>query len=300
MFAPLNSQSPTPGSDGSSRGKIAESDVQSYSAPPNPSVPVRVEAQAANTDQLSLHALPTRRGAEDEPALLADRTSRVSAPSTTLERGSSILKSAVGASYRFILRAVGEEWMAAPIAFAASLPATFITSWAVVAIAPGLEKLFGGVDTVGYTLSTSTAAVLLGYTSYLTMYWGGMLWKERRDLFASDGSFVRAKLGEKVEIMKLDFLLHLPNDVFTMATMGAAQGSLYVAGASDLFWSIFLSQAAIDLFYCVREPFYWRMAKEAAEWRRRTSAAKGSHAEADEVANNDVKDLGQTKRRAAN
>jgi hypothetical protein len=205
----------------------------------------------------------------------------------------------VSGAYRFVLRAVSEEWKAAPIAFAASLPATFITSWAVVAIAPGLERIFGGAETRGFTLATSMAAVGIGYASYLTLYWGGMVWKERRDLFDSAGRFSRAKLGEKVEIIKLDFLLHLPNDIVTIATMGAAQGGLYVSGASDLFWSIFLSQAAIDLFYCVKEPFYWRVAKEAAQWRRRR-ASRAVDVVSLEPANSDIEQGEPDKEQAAN
>jgi hypothetical protein len=126
-----------------------------------------------------------------------------------------------------------------------------------------------------------------------------MVWNERRDLFDSAGRFSRAKLGEKVEIIKLDFLLHLPNDIVTIATMGAAQGGLYVSGASDLFWSIFLSQAAIDLFYCVKEPFYWRVAKEAAQWRRRR-ASRAVDVVSLEQGNSDIKQGEPDKKRAAN
>jgi hypothetical protein len=252
----------------------------------------------ANTDILpSLESVSPLFSSKDL-AHPKDQASGATAPSPIVA-GRSLMNSVVSGAYRFVLRAVSKEWMAAPIAFAASMPATFITSWAVVAMAPGLERIFGGADTRGFALATSIAAIGIGYASYLILYWGGMVWKERRDLFDSAGRFSRAKLGEKVEIIKLDFLLHLPNDIVTIATMGAAQGGLYVSGASDLFWSIFLSQAAIDLFYCVKEPFYWRVAKEAAQWRRRGALKAGNGGSLD-PANSDGEEVSADTKQAAN
>jgi hypothetical protein len=92
-----------------------------------------------------------------------------------------------------------------------------------------------------------------------------MLIKERGDFVTSNGAIDREKFAEKRRVLVIDFLLHLPNDLHTICAMGVTQSGLLMTGSSDLFWSIIISQSAIDVVSALSEPFYWRAAKQASQ-----------------------------------
>lgn len=195
-----------------------------------------------------------------------------SPPETQVSRGHAVARMAQRAMRSlssFIKGAVLEDWMAAPIAFVGSMTATFATALCVAGIAPALERLFGSTYSPAYIAATSATAVVLGYASYCLFYWGGMLIKERGDLLDESGKFSKDLLKKKWEIFKWDFLLHLPSDAYWAVGMFGVQSGLYATGATDLFWSIIAAQGLSDVYYSLREPFYWRAAKKSAEWRMR-------------------------------
>ena len=185
----------------------------------------------------------------------------------------------------FIKGAVLEEWKAAPIAFVGSATSTLTTALCVAGVAPAFERLFGSIYSSGYIAATSTTAIVLGYASYCLFYYGGMLIKERADLLDEAGKLSKELLKRKWEVLKWDFLLHLPSDGYWAVCMFGVQGGLYATGATDLFWSIVAAQGLSDVYYSLREPFYWRAAKKYAEWRMRRAQT------ANEPANSDTAQL---------
>jgi hypothetical protein len=216
----------------------------------------------------------------------SDTISASQSPSLALTAGNRFIRQifnrTISSLSSFIKGAVLEDWMAAPIAFVGSMTATFATALCVAGIAPAFERLFGSTYSPAYIASTSTTAIVLGYASYCLFYWGGMLIKERSDLFDESGKFSKALLQKKWEVLKWDFLWHLPSDGYWVLGMFGVQGSLYATGATDLFWSIIAAQGLSDVYYSLREPFYWRAAKKSAEWRMRR--AQTAH----EAANRDI------------
>jgi hypothetical protein len=142
--------------------------------------------------------------------------------------------------------------------------ATYLTALGVDALVPWFERELGGAHTAGFVLATSTAAVILGYAGYVLLYWSGMLWKERSNLFDTDGKLCPERCRKTWRVFKIDFLMHLPSDIWWVFGMFSAQGGLYVTGASSLFWSIICSQALSDVYYSLREPFYWQASKMLA------------------------------------
>jgi hypothetical protein len=193
-----------------------------------------------------------------------------------------MVRRAMTATTSFVKGAILEDWMAAPIALVGSMTATFATAFCVAGLAPAFERLFGSIYSPAYIIATSTTAILLGYASYCLFYWGGMLFKDRADLRDESGKISMARLANKVEVFKWDLLLHLPSDIYWAVGMFGVQGGLYVTGATNLFWSIFAAQGLSDIYYSLREPFYWRAAKKSAEWRLRRAQT------AYQVANNDA------------
>jgi hypothetical protein len=184
----------------------------------------------------------------------------------------------------FVHAAIREDWSAAPIALVASFVGTFLTAVLVTLMAPIAEGAFGSTKAAGYIIATSSVAIILGYSLYCIFYWGGMLLKERKHLVGADGKFSRLKLSEKLQVFKADFLLHLPSDGYWIFGMLGTQGGLYASGATDLFWSIFLSQSISDVYYSLREPFYWRGAKNITAWRASRSSEKIQAANSDVAA----------------
>jgi hypothetical protein len=93
----------------------------------------------------------------------------------------------------------------------------------------------------------------------------------------------KERVEEKLKVFMWDFLLHLPSDGYWAVAMFGVQGGLYASGSTDLFWSIMASQGLSDIYYSLREPFYWRAAKNTAAKlaERRSSMAK-------DVANSDI------------
>ena len=67
--------------------------------------------------------------------------------------------------------------------------------------------------------------------------------------------------------------------------MFASQDALYASGTTDLFWSVILSQAISDIYYSLREPFYWQASKlvVASLERRDSLSAVGTQEEASET-----------------
>jgi hypothetical protein len=190
---------------------------------------------------------------------------------------------------RFITRAVAEDWIAAPIAFAGSMLGTYLTAVGVVAAAPALERHYGSPDSAGYVFATSSLAVFLGYATYILFYGAGMLWKERSSLLDDEGKLSREKIGRTWQVFKIDFFMHLPSDAWWVVGMFGAQGGLYATGTSDLFWSILLTQGLSDLYYSAREPFYWQASKLlAAKFYDKEKPVDIDPATLQEVANSDV------------
>ncbi|MEN9846851.1 MAG: hypothetical protein RIS36_1998 [Pseudomonadota bacterium] len=219
----------------------------------------------------------------------SDTISASQAPSLALSGGNRFLRQifdrTISSLRSFIKGAVLEDWMAAPIAFVGSMTATFATALCVAGIAPAFERLFGSTYSPAYIAATSTTAIVLGYASYCLFYWGGMLLKERADLLDEAGTLSKELLKKKWEVLKWDFLWHLPSDGYWVIGMFGVQGGLYATGATDLFWSIVAAQGLSDVYYSLREPFYWRAAKKSAEWRMRRAQP------ANEAANRDTPQL---------
>jgi hypothetical protein len=183
----------------------------------------------------------------------------------------------------FVKGAVMEEWVAAPIALAGSAASTLVTALCVARCAPIFEQMFNSTSSWGYVFATSTTAVVLGYASYCLFYYGGMLLKERADLRDESGTWNRERLDEKLKVFMWDFFLHLYSDLYWVGGMFSVQGGLYASGSTDLFWSIILSQGVSDIYYSLREPFYWRAAKNAAATMAERRSTIGT-----DVANSDV------------
>jgi hypothetical protein len=227
---------------------------------------------------------PRAESREASCAAVAASSDLVEEPSmslgATLARAARRTFSVIGS---FMRGAVVEDWMAAPIAFVGSMTATFATALCVARIAPVFEQIFNSTTSPGYVLATSTTAIVLGYASYCLFYWSGMLWKERAELRDESGALSKERVEEKLKVFMWDFLLHLPSDGYWAVAMFGVQGGLYASGSTDLFWSIMASQGLSDIYYSLREPFYWRAAKNTAAKlaERRSSMAK-------DVANSDI------------
>lgn len=210
------------------------------------------------------------------------RGSRGGTKVTTISNGGKMARRAISAINAFVKGAVLEDWMAAPIAFIGSMASTFTTAFCVAAIAPAFERLFQSTSSASYVIATSTTAIILGYASYCLFYYSGMVIKEYNQLRDETGSFSKELLRKRFEIFKWDFLLHLPSDGYWVFGMFGVQGGLYASGATDLFWSVVAAQGLSDVYYSLREPFYWRAAKKSAEWRLRRAQ------NATEAANRDI------------
>ena len=108
---------------------------------------------------------------------------------------------------------------------------------------------------------------VVGYLTYVSLYYMGMLCKERKD-WMSKGSVDNAALRQKFRIIKYDFIAHLPSDLWVMPMIGAAQGGLMLAGSSQM-WAIVIAHTLSDVAYAIKEPLYWHGAKQVVMWRDR-------------------------------
>jgi hypothetical protein len=159
----------------------------------------------------------------------------------------------------FVRRSVTEEWHAAVLSAASSIPTNILTAVSVVGLSPWCMRVTGSSDSWSYVALTSSLTVILGYVSYIAVYYVLMGYKERRDQIKKEGRF---DFNSFKKVALIDFTLHLPYDFISMTRVGALQGGLLASGTSDLFWSILISQAIIDSADCLKESFYWRAAKE--------------------------------------
>jgi hypothetical protein len=173
----------------------------------------------------------------------------------------------------FTISSIKDDWSAAPIAFASSMLGSYVTAMTVDALGPFIGGALGGAHSPSFVLATSVAAVVLGYSSYIILYGAGMLWKERSNLFDTDGKLCSEGCRKTWRVFKIDFFMHLPSDIWWAVGIFSAQAGLYVTGASSLFWSIIATQALSDVYYSLREPFYWQASKMLANRFDRNAAA---------------------------
>jgi hypothetical protein len=200
---------------------------------------------ASNSDEV----LTAKNG---EAEILKSQPIKSSKAVNWLVRAGVFLKS-------FVRGSAKEDWHAAAFALISSVPSNVFAGLSIVALSPMIARLFGGSEGSGFIFATSSLAVILGYGSYLVGYYLLMAYKERTSDIKAGRRFDRRRF---LRVVTFDFLAHLPNDVFTMTSMGAVQAGLFASGSADMFWSIFTSQLSMDLLYCVKEPLYWRAAKE--------------------------------------
>jgi hypothetical protein len=135
------------------------------------------------------------------------------------------------------------------------------------------------------------------------MYYAGMLFKERRELY-ENGRLSWRQVKRMGRVIWYDFIIHLPADFFALPMLSFGQGGLYLAGVSQ-FWSIFWAQAIADASAAVKEPFFWHGAKklaeasEARQVRLKQTSSAGSFSEMPlEPANTDTNSEAEDKVRA--
>lgn len=165
----------------------------------------------------------------------------------------------------FVRRAVSEEWLAALVSCMAALPSNLATCFIMQLLAPILISLSLVEEGAQSIALIAAITPLIGYATYLLAYYAGMLFKERRD-FLFHGRVRRSALRRKLTVIWLDFLAHLPSDLFVIPAMGAVQGSFAIAGMQQ-FWAIFWAQCIADFVYAWKEPFFWHAAKRLERWR---------------------------------
>lgn len=162
----------------------------------------------------------------------------------------------------FCKSAFKQDWGAIVVSCLAALPSNLLTCVLVVWGAEWLasKPLFS--SQAAYVSAVSLLTGFVGYATYLLMYYVGMVYKERSDLWI-DGRLSPYQMRLKLRVIVCDFVMHLPSDFFVLPLMGAGQGGLYVLGLSQ-FWSIFWAQAIADMAYAVKEPLFWHGAKKVA------------------------------------
>lgn len=167
----------------------------------------------------------------------------------------------------FVVTAITREWMAIPICILAGIPSTVVTVSLMTFLGPLVREaqLFASEATfiAGFSLISS----IVGYSTYIALYYVGMLWKERKE-WMSMGRVDKASLRKQFRIIKYDFIAHLPSDLWMMPVIGVAQGTLMVAGTSQV-WAIVIAHTLSDVAYAIKEPLFWHGAKQAVMWRDR-------------------------------
>lgn len=182
-------------------------------------------------------------------------------------RRDTVVTGGVGAIGAFLKRAVFDEWGAAVVSFVSAIPSNLLSCVIVVWGAGWLRENQIFESDAAYISAVSILTGIVGYTTYLAGYYGGMLIKERRDLW-ENGAFSWKMFQKKCRVIWYDFVIHLPSDFYSLPLLSASQGGMYVAGVSQ-FWSIFWAQAVADAFSAVKEPFFWHGAKKLADFTER-------------------------------
>lgn len=171
---------------------------------------------------------------------------------------------------RFVSQSCREDWGAAVVSCMAAMASNLATCFIMEAAAPRILNL-GVAQGAGQEIALIAAVTpLVGYATYLAAYYGGMVWRERRD-FIRLGAVIPRAFRRKLKVIGCDLLAHLPSDLIVLPILGAAQGSLAVAGASQ-FWAIFWAQLLADCAYAWKEPLFWHGAKRFVAWRERAGS----------------------------
>lgn len=179
----------------------------------------------------------------------------------------SVVAGGVGAISGFLKGAVIHEWGAAVVSFVSAIPSNLLSCVIVVWGADWLRENQIFSSEAAYVSAVSILTGVVGYTTYLAGYYGGMLIKERGDLL-ENGVFSWGRFRRKCRVVWYDFVIHLPSDFYSLPLLSASQGGMYVAGVSQ-FWSIFWAQAIADAFSAVKEPFFWHGAKKLVDLTER-------------------------------
>jgi hypothetical protein len=180
------------------------------------------------------------------------------------KQGNTVVSSGIGILLRFLMNALRYEWSAAVVSFASAIPSNVLSCFIVIWSASWLREHQIVESEAAYISVVSILTGFVGYATYLVGYYGGMLIKERADLF-DNGVFSWRNFRKKCRVIWYDFVIHLPSDFYSLPLLSVGQGGMYVAGVSQ-FWSIFWAQAIADAFSAVKEPFFWHGAKKLAEF----------------------------------
>lgn len=207
------------------------------------------ELRSSNNDD-RLSQLPRTSANDDGAEIQKQPSARVYGTVTRLARKIAL----------FCKSAFQQDWGAIVVSCLAALPSNLLTCVLVLWGAEWLasKQLFS--SEAAYISAVSCLTGFVGYATYLLMYYGGMLYKERNDLIVN-GRFAPHQVKMKLRVIACDFVMHLPSDFFVLPLMGAGQGGLYALGISQ-FWSIFWAQAIADAAYAVKEPLFWHGAKK--------------------------------------
>jgi hypothetical protein len=167
----------------------------------------------------------------------------------------------------FVITALKQEWMAIPICVIAGIPSTIFTVLVMMTLGPLVQSFGWFVTEASFVAAFSLMTSIVGYATYLVMYYAGMLLKERGD-WVRRGRLDWVALRTKLRVVKYDFIAHLPSDLWVMPMIGVAQGGMMLAGASQL-WAIVVAHTLSDVAYAIKEPLFWHGAKQLVAWRDR-------------------------------
>lgn len=199
-------------------------------------------------------------------------------------RGDEIVSGGISIVLGFLTNALRHEWGAAVVSFVSAIPSNVLSCFIVIWGASWLKEQQVFESEAAYVSAVSILTGFVGYATYLIGYYGGMLIKEKADLFEK-GVFSWQRFRRKCRVIWYDFFIHLPSDFYSLPLLSVGQGGMYVAGVSQ-FWSIFWAQAIADAFSAVKEPFFWHGAKKLAELtERHVSNEDQFSAPADRVGN---------------
>lgn len=204
---------------------------------------------------------------------------------TIAHGGQSVVSSGLGILLDFLKGALRNEWGAAVVSFTSAIPSNVLSCIIVIWGADWLKVHQVFESETAYIAAVSILTGFVGYATYLIGYYGGMLIKERADLF-DDGAFSWDRFRRKCRVIWYDFIIHLPSDFYSLPLLSAGQGGMYVAGISQ-FWSIFWAQAIADALSAVKEPFFWHGAKKLADFTERRVANEDQINQVDQRAAND-------------
>lgn len=166
------------------------------------------------------------------------------------------------AATRFVANAFTQQWHAAPVALVA---ATLSTASAACFASVSYHWLEGRLGTPFGIAVNSVASAAIAYASYLAIYYAGMLHVERRAARRRARHDASAWAGQWRRTAWADFLLHLPSDLYLLAGIATAQGTLVGTDLAGPFWAAVCSNLATDVYTTLREPLYWRAAQHLAQ-----------------------------------